>query len=73
LPQCPICNKTITAEIARKADWLPFCSERCRNIDLFRWLGGKYAIVEPLSPEQLAVERERQAAPLGKVDPETDA
>ena len=29
-------------------------SERCRNVDLFRWGRGKYAIVEPLSPDQLA-------------------
>ena len=50
LPQCPICNKTIAGEVAREAaDFLPFCSERCRNVDLFRWSEGKYAIVEPLT------------------------
>jgi endogenous inhibitor of DNA gyrase (YacG/DUF329 family) len=28
------------------ADWpqSPFCSKRCRTIDLGRWLGGTYAI-----------------------------
>lgn len=28
------------------AEWpdYPFCSARCRKIDLGRWLGGKYAI-----------------------------
>ena len=50
LPQCPICHKTIAGEVAREAaDFLPFCSERCRNVDLFRWSEGKYAIVEPLT------------------------
>jgi endogenous inhibitor of DNA gyrase (YacG/DUF329 family) len=34
------------------ADWpcLPFCGERCRGIDLGRWLGGAYrvpAVEEP--------------------------
>jgi endogenous inhibitor of DNA gyrase (YacG/DUF329 family) len=29
------------------ADWpqFPFCSDRCRLIDLGRWLGGAYGIV----------------------------
>ncbi len=35
---CPICNKPAT-EAAR-----PFCSERCRDVDLHRWLSGAYAI-----------------------------
>lgn len=35
---CPICGKPQNA--ASK----PFCSERCRDIDLNRWLSGSYAI-----------------------------
>jgi len=35
---CPICSK-----LSVKASY-PFCSERCREIDLHRWLGGVYAI-----------------------------
>ena len=35
---CPICGKP--ANDASK----PFCSERCRNVDLNRWLSGKYVI-----------------------------
>ena len=31
----------------------PFCSERCRQIDLYRWSEGKYAIVEPIDPESI--------------------
>ena len=60
LPQCPICNKTIAGEVARAAvGFLPFCSERCRRVDLFRWFDGKYAIEEPLDPLRLAVEAEK--------------
>lgn len=33
---CPVCKKTADSE-AR-----PFCSSRCANIDLGRWLGEKY-------------------------------
>ncbi|MDB5548225.1 MAG: hypothetical protein JWP21_1672 [Tardiphaga sp.] len=35
---CPVCGKPATE--ASK----PFCSERCRDVDLNRWLSGSYAI-----------------------------
>ena len=35
---CPICGKP-SLEAAK-----PFCSERCRDVDLNRWLSGSYAI-----------------------------
>lgn len=35
---CPICRKP-TAEAYR-----PFCSKRCADVDLNRWLTGSYAI-----------------------------
>lgn len=35
---CPICQKD-TVEKFR-----PFCSKRCADIDLGRWMGGQYAI-----------------------------
>ncbi|MEL0012347.1 MAG: DNA gyrase inhibitor YacG, partial [Alphaproteobacteria bacterium] len=35
---CPICTRPV-AEKHR-----PFCSERCANVDLSRWLGGEYRI-----------------------------
>jgi hypothetical protein len=36
--RCPICKRP--AEQAFR----PFCSARCRDVDLSRWLGGGYAI-----------------------------
>lgn len=53
---CPICRKVLTAEAVTESRWFPFCSERCSNVDLLRWSRGKYAIVEPLDPEMLAIE-----------------
>jgi uncharacterized protein len=35
---CPICGKP------RVEQFRPFCSRRCADIDLHRWLGGAYAI-----------------------------
>lgn len=35
---CPICGKPADAAL------LPFCSQRCADLDLHRWLGGYYAI-----------------------------
>jgi uncharacterized protein len=42
--RCPICSGTY--EIAALADLpsFPFCTDRCRLIDLGRWIDGKYAI-----------------------------
>lgn len=35
---CPICGK----ETAPR--WRPFCSKRCADVDLNRWLSGHYAV-----------------------------
>ncbi len=35
---CPICGKSATP------DSYPFCSTRCADVDLHRWLGGVYSI-----------------------------
>lgn len=40
-PKCPICGKPA------KKEHKPFCSERCRQVDLNRWLSGGYAIPGP--------------------------
>jgi len=44
--KCPICKK----EVDRANPEFPFCSERCRVIDLGNWASGKYVISTPLSP-----------------------
>ena len=37
-PTCPICQKP------QHPDYRPFCSRRCADVDLQRWLTGRYAI-----------------------------
>ncbi len=45
---CPICRKR-GAWFA--GSWGPFCSQRCRLIDLGKWLGEEHVVSEPLRPE----------------------
>ncbi|NQV23601.1 MAG: DNA gyrase inhibitor YacG [Rhodopirellula sp.] len=54
LPSCPICKTRLAATAATESKDFPFCSARCREIDLLRWSDGKYAIVEPISADKLA-------------------
>jgi uncharacterized protein len=42
--KCPICKKPVAADDANRPPTYPFCSERCKLIDLGRWLDGKYQI-----------------------------
>lgn len=42
--RCPICKKAVAAG---SADF-PFCSERCRIMDLGNWASEKYVISTPL-------------------------
>ena len=40
---CPICKKPVAPGEAA-ARFRPFCSKRCADVDLSRWLYGRYAI-----------------------------
>jgi endogenous inhibitor of DNA gyrase (YacG/DUF329 family) len=42
--RCPICKKPVDEPQPGNKSWLPFCSERCKLVDLGRWLDGKYQI-----------------------------
>jgi hypothetical protein len=43
---CPICKKPVTErdDPAKPNPTFPFCGERCKLIDLGRWLGERYQI-----------------------------
>ena len=38
--KCPTCRKPVE----EKGQFAPFCSERCKLIDLGRWLDGRYQV-----------------------------
>jgi uncharacterized protein len=46
--QCPICRKPVDSDT--HADF-PFCSERCKLLDLGNWASEKYVISEPVIDE----------------------
>ncbi|MEO0819207.1 MAG: DNA gyrase inhibitor YacG [Pseudomonadota bacterium] len=46
-PPCPICGAPVVEAFR------PFCSRRCADVDLGRWLTGSYAIPgEPAEPDE---------------------
>lgn len=38
LSKCPVCNKPTSEENK------PFCSKRCKDVDLARWFRGDYSL-----------------------------
>jgi hypothetical protein len=54
---CPICKKPV--ELTN--DEVPFCSARCRLIDLGKWASGDYKVSSPvLDPDLLEEVEEAQ-------------
>jgi uncharacterized protein len=49
--RCPVCKREFDKGASTA---LPFCSERCRTIDLGRWLGEEYGM--PVMPDPEADE-----------------
>jgi endogenous inhibitor of DNA gyrase (YacG/DUF329 family) len=54
--RCPICQK----EVALDDPFMPFCSDRCRLIDLGRWASEKYVISTPAEPEETESEEDHE-------------
>jgi endogenous inhibitor of DNA gyrase (YacG/DUF329 family) len=46
--RCPVCHRDFDKDASPA---LPFCSERCRTIDLGRWLGESYGLPVPPNPD----------------------
>ena len=59
--KCPICKKPVTSKAAE----FPFCSDRCRLIDLGKWASGGYVISSPVTD---AEEMIRDIDPEGPED-----
>ena len=51
--ECPTCNKNVTVPKREDAPFRPFCSERCKLIDLGRWFDGDYCVSDPIRPDDL--------------------
>jgi endogenous inhibitor of DNA gyrase (YacG/DUF329 family) len=46
--RCPICRKAVKSG----GEGFPFCSDRCRTIDLGKWASGAYVIPSPGSDSE---------------------
>lgn len=53
---CPICGKP------REERFRPFCSRRCADVDLHRWLSGVYAVAAVEAEEDDAAPADRAPA-----------
>jgi len=53
---CPQCNKL--SEYSPQNAYRPFCSERCKLVDLGQWASENYRIPEAIKPEDLPDENE---------------
>ena len=49
--RCPICKKPVKSTDLE----FPFCSQRCRTIDLGKWASGKYVISSPVADAEEAI------------------
>jgi uncharacterized protein len=58
--RCPICKTATDSDVHKE---FPFCSERCRLLDLGAWASEKYAVSDTVFDE----------AELEELDRETDA
>lgn len=58
---CPTCRKAVPAD----ARWRPFCTERCKMVDLGGWFLGKYRIAAVDSDDD---EPEARPAPVDDPD-----
>ncbi|MBL0318954.1 MAG: DNA gyrase inhibitor YacG [Alphaproteobacteria bacterium] len=61
---CPYCHKKIQENTLF---FLPFCSERCKNVDLNRWLSDYYHVPGSMTDN----DEEAGSLPLGTEDDET--
>lgn len=44
-PRCPICGEATVRQ------WRPFCSQRCADVDLGRWITGRYSVPTEETPD----------------------
>lgn len=65
--RCPICGQPFTTESLAEWPSFPFCSPRCRLIDLGRWADGRYTL-----PSGSPHDRDEPANPRPDADPDPD-
>jgi endogenous inhibitor of DNA gyrase (YacG/DUF329 family) len=62
-PTCPICDRELLPASITESPVFPFCSLRCKQVDLLRWCNGEYAVVDRLTADDLAEQMESSSDP----------
>lgn len=65
--KCPICGKPSDFNAPPLG---PFCSDRCKMVDLGTWLSEDYKLTEPLRPDHLMEYEEMTGEHLDKPERE---
>jgi endogenous inhibitor of DNA gyrase (YacG/DUF329 family) len=52
--RCPICERPMEGQSTAEWPEFPFCSRRCKTIDLGRWLGEAYRLPSEAEEEEAA-------------------
>ena len=61
--RCPICKSLTDSEVHAE---FPFCSERCRMLDLGAWASEKYVVSDPIFAEEELADAERNAQAVAR-------
>ena len=56
--RCPLCKKSMTWD---NNPFRPFCSERCKLIDLDNWLAERYRVPAPAEVQEMSPSEENSA------------
>jgi len=62
--RCPSCKAIVTM----KDEDFPFCSDRCRQIDLGKWASGVYKISSPILDPDILEDLPPSAERIGRDD-----
>jgi uncharacterized protein len=62
--RCPTCKTIVTAA----DEDFPFCSDRCRKIDLGKWASGAYKISSPILDPDVLEDLESEKRPAHEED-----
>ena len=63
--RCPICKTATDSDLHKE---FPFCSERCRLLDLGAWASEKYVVSDPVFDESELDELDRETNAPRKPD-----
>ncbi|HOA74436.1 MAG TPA: DNA gyrase inhibitor YacG [Phycisphaerae bacterium] len=64
--ECPICRTKLEVASPEEAPYRPFCSRRCKLVDLGRWLSEEYRISEEIPETSEDESKSGEEPPAGE-------